>query len=569
MEWYSLADGIFRLRWWFLPALAALYAVPLFRVAGLAFESGSRAFMPVNRLFGLWEHAVFLPRDTIVTAYLAIGFLWHAFWALELENPEHAYVAAAAIAFMGAGWAQRYFRREGHIAIAEFARRNPSVHPQEFFDHFVCISGAVRHRLPAEPAKTVDHAHLDFRNGRSAKLRWPALLCGAWSTAWIARLLVYGSDIKDHRWLRKLAGSLSLIWASRVAQLMRAEVRVDGKELLPAKGSPQMFLYTHASFLDFALASLALAARPQAAEGGSDKNSAPSFLMARDHFRDNLFYYRILGLGRAAEALGMIFVDRKGEATPSRARGVVWAAAEKMVEEKYELGVFPQGTRAVSCIGRSGERIDSAYYTVGSRSRIKKDGAHLKKGAAFIAAESAMEIAAAGRPDDVKVVPIAIRGTGIACPRGCCVILSNVQIRLVVGEPISVASKEIAGLRSPEQDEPKNQGEKKYFEFANHLLFRIDASLKAAAGVHAVLERRFFEDIRDLLDANELEEVSLAVKPWRGDDFLFHAVLDAIYCCRPAAWRRLVGELAHMMLNFSSREDLLAFKGRVADEIPI
>jgi hypothetical protein len=92
-------------------------------------------------------------------------------------------------------------------------------------------------------------------------------------------------------------------------------------------------------------------------------------------------------------------------------------------------------------------------------------------------------------------------------------------------------------------------------------------ALKTLLRVHAMLERRFFEDLRGILSALELEEISLAVKPWRGNDFLLHAILDAIYACPIAARRALLHELARLLINFAPREDLLAFKGRVANTL--
>jgi len=569
MDLSSLAHYIWHVRWWFVPTFALIYLVPLLRVAGFAFEGGGRIAMRIQKPFGIWEHLVFLPRDTIVTAYLIGGFLWHVFRALKLEDMASAGVALAAMVLIVSGWLMRSFRREGHAELAEFARSNPTVHPQEFFDHLICISGILRHRLPDLPSRTVDPAKLDFTDGREPRrIRLPSLLSGLWSTAWLARILVQASEMKGSRWVRRLASSLSLVWASRVVQLIRARCEVDGAERLPAAAGPQIFLYTHASFLDFALAPLVLAARPAPPRRRLPPNCVPAFLLAKDHFRDNPIYYRLLGIGRAAAALGMIFVDRGEGATASRARNVVWRATEKLVEEGAELGIYPQGTRAAPCIDAYRCRLDSSYYTVGSRGRVKGDAGHLKKGAAFIVTEAALELAAAGSDEEVTIVPVAIRGTGLACPRGSRRILSNISLKLVVGEPIAVTAEAVAGLKSPEQDEPEDEGEARYFEFARHLHHRIDVALRQPAQVHGTLERRFFEDIRDLVGAYELEEISLAVKPWRGDDCLFHATLDAIYACDPEQWRSLLGELTHLMLNFSSRDDLLKFKGRVADLLP-
>jgi hypothetical protein len=93
---------------------------------------------------------------------------------------------------------------------------------------------------------------------------------------------------------------------------------------------------------------------------------------------------------------------------------------------------------------------------------------------------------------------------------------------------------------------------------------QIDNNLKAVWGVHANLERRFFKDMRRIASSPEIEEMSIALKPWRNDDYLVHAILDCIYTC-PAALRwELLGKLIYLIRNFASREELLEFKGEVA-----
>jgi 1-acyl-sn-glycerol-3-phosphate acyltransferase len=568
MGWTEIADALWSIRPWMLPVLAAIYLIPLARLIGYPLEYGGRFFMPINKCFGQWEHVVMRPRDTVLTLYLSGAIIWHAFVpAGEMSEWMHALAALVAALLIAASALQASFRRRGHEALIEFTRQNPNVHPQEFFDHLLCCSGIIRHVLPKQPFKTVDHFDMDFTGGKRGFIKKRKLLCGAWSTFWLGRLMVLSARIHRGAKLGRTAAALALVWAARVAQLARARVTVEERErILPGKAA-NIFLFDHMSFIDFALATIALAAVPTEGRGGKKQPSIPLFLLAKDHFLDNPIYHRLLGIGMAAEALGMIFVDRRGPGESDRAKDVSRESTRKLLSYGGGLAIYPQGSRGAPYIDRDGKRLDSAYYTVGSRDRIKRDGAHLKKGAAFIATEAALELAQSSPDEEVRLVPVAIFGTGIACPKGTPRVLSNVHIRLRFGETISLSPAHISGMSSPEGAEPMGPEEDAYFDFVQKLHSRIDVVLKTAAHVHANLERRFFEDIRDMLDALQHEEIAVAIKPWRGDDYLFHAILDAIYACPPAKWRTLHGELIHMLLNFATRTDLLAFKARVADEI--
>lgn len=547
MKWSLLAESIWQMRPWTAWVVFALYFVPLFRLAGFPVQFGARFFMRINKPFGLWEHLVYPFRDSIVSLWLAGGAVWF-FW-LGIERGEWSFflISSSAVFLLFAGYGMRRFRRSAHARLLDFVRRFPSIHPQEFFDHLICSAGAVRHELPQRPFVTIDPSSLDFRGARAGRaIGLPRLLAGVWSTIRMARLVLLARDEGGPEFLRASASALAVVWGTRMCQLARAAVTVEGKERLPRPGGAEIYLFTHMSFLDFAFVSLALASRPIEGDIAAE-NHLPSFLIAKDHFRDNIIFYRILGIGRAAEAMGMTFVERREMGSADRAMAVESRALDNLLKERSVLAIFPQGTRAVGYKGPKGERLDGAYYTVGSRKRIKLDGGHLKKGAAYIAAAAAERTFSAGDGVSVKVVPVAISGTAIACPRGSMRVLAGVHVRLRAGEPIIVDGQSAASVE--------------------HLHARIDAALKTAGKVHAELERRFFEDMRGLIDPREIEEVAIAMKPWRGDDYLVHAILDAIYACPPKHWRPFIGELVHSLLNFSTRDELLAMKGRVADSV--
>ena len=576
MNWINLADQLWMLRSWTTALLLAIYLVPLFRLITVPFEYGRPHFMRLNSRFGQWEHLVGGFRDILATPYLVGGIVWHL-WQLSITHAAlHLIWSVAAVVLLSAAFYFRISRRRAYGRLLELIRKFPTIHPQEFFDHFLCSSGAVRHALPDEPRCMIDPSNIDFREetqGKSGTIGITKLINGVWSSMWILQLILLAQRIhKIHA--PEIYSSLHLLWATRSAQLSRSAVTIDDKERLPAVSGLQIFAFTHMSFLDFILAPLALASRPL--EESKPVNCSPRFLLAEGHFRKNPILHRIIGIGRAAEAHGMIFVKRHpkrkhagavNKETLEKAAEVTAQAARKLLCDQVELAIFPQGTRTVPYKNSRGERLDAGYYTVAPRWRIKADGAHLKKGLAHIAAKTAIMLKATDSPQKLHIVPVAISGTGIACPRGTLKILKNTHIRMRVGEPIVVTRSSIPMLEGPKRND--QSFDRSYTEFVEQLQKRIDQELKAAGRVHVGLEMRMFEDVRDMLDPLKIEELAIAMKEWRGEDYLVHAILDAIYACPPDRWRPFLGELVHLILNFASRDELLAFKGRVADAVPL
>lgn len=546
--WIITADKIFDLDGWKLACLVFLYIVPILKIALLPFSfRGSPAFC-LGKLSGMLEHVISLPRDFIVAPMLVLGAAWHIWRSGRFLSWQEFAIALAAVSLVAIGQINRISKLKNRWRLLEFIRHFPKIHPQEFFDRLLCASGALKHKLPERPLSSINPAKLDFRNGKKKRALGPiAIARGVWSTIWLTRLIILAGRRGGDEFMREVASAFAVIWGSRIAELAMAQVTIDGKDFLPRAGGPQIFIYTHASFLDFAVAPFALAARP-CSNGGV--NCLPKFLIAKDHFIDNPIFYNVLGIGRAAKALGMIFVDRKAADKITAAKRVAKESAAALLGASPDIAIFPQGTRALCLKGPRGERRDAAYYTVGSQDRIRAPGGHLKKGAAHICVALADELARSGRDETIKIIPIAIAGAAIACPKGSFKIYPNARIELRVGEPILVG---------PSITEPEN-----YSESVARLHTRIDCALKNLLHIHAELERRFFEDIRGMLDPMRIDEVAIAMKPWRGDDYLLHSILDAIYTCGPDLWRGFLGELIHLILNFADRKEFLTLKSKIA-----
>lgn len=561
MEWTLFATQLFEFRSWVFLVVAVLYVVPLLRLVSFPISLGHPLFMFFNKRLGLFEHAVSWFRDTVIVAYLFLFGLWQLSFGVDTAHRGKIIAGVSALALVALSAANRIWKRNARRRLIDFIRRYPLIHPKEFFDHLLCSSGGIRHALPRQPHRLIDPRHLDFRSKGNRWLPFGNIVSGIWSTMWCAKLSLLALNWKGREFLREVASALSVIWGTRMAQSARAEVIVENAERLNELHGFNIYIFNHGSFLDFAMAPVAMAARnfpsPPAGEGRGEGNCLPRFLVAKDHFLDNPVFHRILGIGRVAEEMGMVFVERKEK--EAAARLVVEEAAVKLVREGIDFAIFPQGTRAVPKIAANGERLDAGYYAVGRPARMKRDGDHIKKGAAHIATCAAIILAEEKIDAGLNVVPIAIKGTSVVAPRGSVRIKSNVTVRLKIGEPIVIYPAEVKGIED-------NSGQA-YMDFVRRLHERIDHELKSVVGVHADLERRFFEDMRMVAGPFDIEEMAIAMKPWRGDDYLVHAILDCIYACRPNDWYSLLGRLMYLIRSDASRDKLLAFKSEVVDAI--
>lgn len=517
------------------PFLLLIYLVPVLWTIGFTLKTDGRFFLFINKIFGAGERIVRPFRDSIFAAYLTLGSVWYVWRGIQTARVEDIAYAVIGFGLVLAGFLRIRSSRHQRIEFLKFIQKFPNIHPREFFDRETAIFGITRQILPETPTITVDLANIDFRRKTLSKyVGIFSIIIGVAGTVVIVRLILLAKKMGTTN-LRLTASALSIVWATHVAFLARSAVYIEGIEKLPGHEGHQIFLFTHASFLDFAFVPLVIASRRFNKDETKIQNCLPVFLLAKDHFQDNFIFRNFIGIGRAAEALGMIFVDRKASNKKETAKKIAADAAFCLTNGGGPIAIFPQGSRALPFFGTNNERLGAGYYTVGSAKRIAEHGAHLKKGASYIAAEV----------KDALLIPVAITGSAVACPRGSIKILSNIQIKFHVGDVIhAVKGENIEWLQS-----------------------KTDNSLKEKLRIHAELERRFLETIRTILDPMQIDEVALAMKSWRGSDYLYYAILDAIYSLKPSIQRNLLGEFIHLILDLAPREDFLEFKRKVAYSI--
>lgn len=530
--------------------VVSLYAVPILKI--VTSHINCRAlFRLINKPLGFIEFFLSPIRDFILSPLLFVVVVFLVWSAIKFKTYEDAIIATVLTLTITSSIVGRIGRKKWIVTYTKFAGTIAPIHPRDFFSYYIRMFGPFSPSYRKEDFSILNPTKIDFTKKGMGFVGPIKLLTGLLNTVSITRLILLASKhtCDDKSELHRIASSLVMVWGARICELARLGVTVDYKPQNTLAKTARIYLFTHKSFLDFAVAPFAIAATNP--KDSDHINCLPRFLVAKDHFKNNFIYYRVLGLGRVAELLGMIFVDRSSK-NKSLAPKIGEEASRLLRTSSIPIAIFPQGTRAWPFKSPAKDRLDAAYYTVGSLSRLEKEASHLKKGAAHIAAQTIKSFALTNTKAFVEIIPVSITGTATACPKGSAILRPNTQIKLTVGNSVTAGPD----LLLVSQDTA-----------VGTLHAKIDLALKNTERVHTELERRFFEFMRPSLEGGKFEEISVAMKSFRGNDYLVFSIIDAIFACNPKKWRLLFTELINMISNFSTRDDFVEFKKKVAREV--
>jgi 1-acyl-sn-glycerol-3-phosphate acyltransferase len=373
-----------------------------------------------NRRLGALEYLFGHLRDhTLGVAWVGLAAydLTSVLFGAAFGGAELAHVVGAALAAIA-------YTRHVHagLAITEFMRTNPTVHPEELFHRYYDRLGPHGVALPPHASRTIDPADVDFTTGASPTQRLRPLARALYDTAIFARSAYRTLTVCGPAYGREVFDAMATLWGSRVLQLFRARLTVRGLAAFSALDSKLVLAFNHKSHLDFVFAFFALST----ARTKDGRRLRVRYIAAKDHFVDNAFVYEWLGVGKLIEAVDMVFVDRRGQG-----KSAIRDAAQKLAERPIDVAIFPQGTRARPHVGHGGERLDAGYYT----SQAAHDGglSHLKKGAAHLALSTA-EITAA----PVHVVCVGIDGTATLVPKGAFSVQSETHVHFEVAGALAI-----------------------------------------------------------------------------------------------------------------------------------
>lgn len=381
---------------------------------------------------------------------------------------------------------------------------------------------------------------------------------GIADTIFFTRLVMLAAKYRDKAICRRIADILATIWGARLIERSRATFNIQGLDNLNNVSGRSLFVANHKSFSDFFVVPMSIGF----ANMKRKQAFAPRYMAARDHFRDNFFLYRILGIGRTLEKIGTVFVDRK--ARREKPTDAVNTAVRAIVDENVDIVMFPQGTRAHGSLDALGRRLNLGYYTTGSKEKLLLPLGHMKKGAAYLALEAAKELTARG--EWFNIIPLGLIGTGVLCPRGKIMMQKGVDIKVVVGRPLTIQMREKDGELIHIIGGMEFEGQKK--EAVKKILAYIDNELKNISKIHPELLRQALLEFRKIFDPLEVEKFLEAISAWRSDENLIYSVIDCIFSTPASKWEHLLRRFYQLLVDADTpREELLNFKATVIEEM--
>ncbi len=447
------------------------------------------------------------------------------------------------------------------LMMTEFMRVNPLVHPQEFFDHYYRRLGPAAVPVPVKATRTVDPTDISYLTGKKPKKSYWLLLHGFYDTAIFARSAYKALETIGREYGREVFDVMASLWGSRMLQLFRAKLTVEGVEKFNNLSGKIVLVFNHKSHLDFVFNFFALSST-HLAEG---RRIRPRYMAAKDHFVDNKLIYNGIGIGKLIENVDMVFVDRKG-----KGKEAILDACRRLAEKEIEIAMYPQGTRALWNQGPNGERWDAGFYTTGTANSLKKDLGHLKKGCAFLAIDTAMALRANGGKSPVHLVFIGIDGTANLVPKGSFKVQTEGTVKFTVGDIFTVPSEDVEGLEKPGEERPTNEAQRKYAVLVNRLQDEINRGLVGALNLHEKLRIRFLDETKNrgevtagggsslLMVNHRLQEAN------RQGNRLPYVILDRIYALPPDEQPVFLTEVARRM---AEGEDLTSLHDKVTDQL--
>lgn len=532
----------FRLWYWFLPFFGVSFLSLVFSAWKL---SAHHPLRRLNAALGAYQRFLLGPRSLLLGLFV-LWFAWsssdlflHWSWQRSLFP-----LTCALMWFANVFFSRRKTARQLQL-LAELGQLQ-TVNPQSFF---LALQETYGPWPVVQYLEKVQHpAEFDFRAARKVSrvcIWWKSLL----ATFRVTHLIALQRKHVGKQDLQSVVAALAVLWSLYVLRLSRVQLRVQGLESLTSfsKAEHRIWCFQHQSIYDFVLAPL-MCYFARSADGRLAE--LPCFLMAKDHFSDNFFLKRVLGIGRVAEILGMIFVERKVKSAITAERAVEQAV--DCLWEKRALGIFPQGTRAWPQYDVKGNVLGASFFVVGSKQRMQYPLSHLKSGVAKMVLGCLKRAQHDFSQTSVLLLPVVFAGAAKLMPRHSLSMKTGETVELRFGEAC-VFNQTM--LRSSDQ------------EIISDILRKLKRAFINTLNLEAELERRFFEFVGKQSDGNKHEAVLLAFKAARGKDPTLYMVLDAIYTCKAHHWPAMQAQLVENIIDVASHDELIGLYQDVVKHI--
>ena len=495
------------------PGLAVLlavwslsYAVPFLGLVSRILRS--RAETPRQFQAGLvqwlgWvEFWTSLPRDA---AWTMVALAW---WGFSGD-----YIGQLWVFVLPAiGWlVARQHRRLGNRHINDMFERHWTPHPGQLYDYVHQMRGPWPPLAPVL-LEELDATHVDFKARPMTMSPFMEFVFAVLETAALANFVLQGADDLPLKRFRRTFDTIGRTWSLRVAYRLRLAMKVEGAEHLAEIRHQAFLAFNHESIIDFCLAFFATGAQ----KTGDDRYLAPRFIAAKDHFKDNPILYSILGIGRAMERSGMIFVDRK---TPGAGLKIIEESSQVIKELGVDVAIFPQGTRALGHYSADGKILGAGYYTTTGRRPV--GSGHFRRGLSMMAAELS-------KSQHVDILPIGIVGAALVIPAKTFTVSTHRTVTYTIGPC----------FRMGKGDEHE----------AARLLCEVELIVRRAAHINRRLIERWAAELGKT--DSEREAFATSLDGWQeAEEPLPFAVMDLIFTKEAAGrglWLDRVSELAQM-----------------------
>lgn len=511
----------------------------------LAHPRGQKLFLKLAlllpRLCGEIEYALHPFRFYLIGVPLAAFCLFEALYFAALGRLHVAPVTAAVLL----GFALLNFWTQSrkistNLRLTEFLRVHPDVHPEDFFTLFKLDLAFGLTRLFDYKTRIISPEGADFRE-RARPAQTALILFGSLlDTGYLTYMVLTALKKLGPHYAREVSDHVAALWGKRMLQRSKNHLVVQGLEKLKGCTGHFLLVFNHKSALDFVLTFFALSGVTV-----GNRTLKPRFIVAKDHFRDNPVFYRMLGIGMVCQAMDMVFIERKNR---SKSFENLKLAAKFMVEKNVDIAIYPQGTRAMGNFDRAGKRRDAGYYTTVNKSDPAKPLSHLKKGTAYLVFDALQELKRKGSGENLNLVFVGIKGTANTLPRGSFKVQTENQILYNVGDVVSLSPALVDDILPPD-GEDENGFDKRQQEFVAEMNGLIDERLKDAMGLHVSLKKRFLTDLKGAFrfEPDKIEAISMAldhaVKRFPG----VYQIIDRVYSLPPAEWNGYLSQLCQLL----------------------
>ncbi|OGQ07865.1 MAG: hypothetical protein A3G32_09625 [Deltaproteobacteria bacterium RIFCSPLOWO2_12_FULL_40_28] len=536
-----------------LAFLGVLYFVPLFSLVIKPFFFSwnqttpfGKFLLQINESLGHFEYNIRGLRNLVIGNLLMFFALFEFVQGIIQKNLGQNFVCIiVSLLLYGLTLTTKYQAILISLKMSDFLKNNPDMHPGVFFKVYHHLYGPFPYETPdPHMQETVSPLKVSFKKNQRPKQTFSLLFPALVDTTHLAHTSLRALRYVGKEYAREVFDIMANMWGKRLLELWEASMEVVGTHHVEGKHGKFILIFNHKSPLDFGLTSFALSAMLI----NGNRTLRPRFITAKDHFMDNPFIYKVIGVGKLIETVDMVFIERKNA---KKGFQNLAQAAKLLCEKDIEIAIYPQGTRAKGNMDRSEKRRDAGYYTTVSPKDICSPLGHLKKGCAYLAVDTLIEMAKKGIEEPLYLVFVGINGTATAFAKQSLKVQTETAIVYNITRPLILTTALVSHLKKPEGIEAKNPEEEKYLELIASLHKKIDHCLVEATQIHESLKYRFLLDLKGQFhfEESKIEAIEKHLDKASQTHSTCYQILDRIYACPPQDWNGSLSEMAHLLLE--------------------